>query len=149
MRAGAGVAAGGRFWCSAVRRSCLQPTGGNQPFGSAACPTAAACSAAVARLKISTCTPGRSRFNGNELFHFTRPNDSSRTRVSLDFRVVPGPLYDDDYTGSRSPKNGRQSFFLGGYYAWAECGKDGVWSVRDDGGGLVRGNSGSARSTSA
>jgi hypothetical protein len=33
-------------------------------------------------------------FNGRSCMHFTIPNRSSRTRVSLDFRCVPGPLFD-------------------------------------------------------
>mmetsp|Transcript_29018 Transcript_29018/g.34486 ORF Transcript_29018/g.34486 Transcript_29018/m.34486 type:complete len:108 (+) Transcript_29018:608-931(+) len=82
------------------------------------------------------------RFYGNELFHFTVPNDTEVTRVSLDFRVVPGPLYDDDYPGSRNEVNGKQAFFLGGYYAWADCSDDGVWTVRQDGAGVIRGNQG-------
>jgi hypothetical protein len=80
------------------------------------------------------------RFNGNELYHFTRPNDSDCTRVSLDFRVAPGQVYDNDHPASRSSTNGRQAFFVGGYYAWAELGEDGGWTVRDDGAGVVRGN---------
>jgi len=80
------------------------------------------------------------RFYGNDLFHFTLPNDTEFTRVSLDFRVVPGPLYDNDYPGSRNEVNGKQAFFLGGYYAWADCDDDGVWTVRQDGAGVIRGN---------
>jgi len=83
------------------------------------------------------------RFHGHKLFHFTRPNDTPATRVSLDFRVVPGPLYDDDFAGSRSPDTGRQSFFLGGYYSKARLDRaSGEWHVcRAAGGGsLLRGN---------
>jgi len=80
------------------------------------------------------------RFHGNDLFHFTLPNDTEHTRVSLDFRVVPGPLYDNDYPSSRNELNGKQAFFLGGYYAWADCSDDGVWTVREDGAGVIRGN---------
>ena len=29
--------------------------------------------------------------------HFTRPNTTPHTRVSLDFRVVPGPYHDSPY----------------------------------------------------
>lgn len=80
------------------------------------------------------------RFHGNDLFHFTIPNDTNHTRVSLDFRVVPGPLFDNDYPGSRNEMNGKQAFFLGGYYAWADRSDDGVWTVRQDGAGVIRGN---------
>lgn len=59
------------------------------------------------------------RFHGHLLYHFTRPNDTPITRISLDFRVVPGPCYDDDWPGSRSPETGRQAFFVGGYYSRA------------------------------
>ena len=31
------------------------------------------------------------RFWGHELYHHTLPNDTPATRVSLDFRAVPGP----------------------------------------------------------
>lgn len=79
------------------------------------------------------------RFHGNSLFHFTRPNDTGATRVSLDFRVVPGPLYDNDHAGSRAP-NGRQKFFVGGFYARAQRRPGGRWAVCDDSGGLLRGN---------
>lgn len=70
------------------------------------------------------------RFHGHRLFHFTRPNDTPVTRVSLDFRVVPGPCYDDDWPGSRSPSTGRQSFFLGGFYSRATYDRaTGAWHV--------------------
>eukprot|EP00729_Bicosta_minor_P013927 gene13927-10628_t len=52
-------------------------------------------------------------FYGNGAYHFTRPNTTSHTRVSLDFRIVPGPVFDNDWIGSRSYKNGKQAFFLG------------------------------------
>ena len=48
-----------------------------------------------------------------QAYHYTQPNVSDSTRVSLDFRVVPGPMYDDDWIGSRNRKNDRQAFFLG------------------------------------
>jgi hypothetical protein len=50
------------------------------------------------------------RFYGNECVHFTEANRTEITRVSLDFRVVPGFVYDDDYVGSRHSENGRQLF---------------------------------------
>ena len=80
------------------------------------------------------------RFHGHACFHFTRPNDTPATRVSLDFRVVPGPCFDNDWPGSRSPLTGAQSFFVGGYYARASL--EGTrWSVdRDTAGTQLRGN---------
>ena len=73
------------------------------------------------------------RFDGNRRHHFTLPNDTGATRVSLDFRVVPGPLFDDDWPRSRNPKTGRQSFFVGGYYARARRYSSGEWRVVTDG----------------
>jgi len=32
------------------------------------------------------------RFNGNECRHFTKPNTTGHTRVSIDFRVIPTSL---------------------------------------------------------
>merc|ERR1712194_548148 len=49
------------------------------------------------------------RFYGNKCLHFTEPNKTEYTRVSLDFRVVPGRWFDPDYWGSRDPQ-GRQKF---------------------------------------
>lgn len=37
---------------------------------------------------------GATRFDGRRCLHFTLPNHSSRTRVSLDFRCVPGALHE-------------------------------------------------------
>jgi hypothetical protein len=42
------------------------------------------------------------RFDGRRCLHFTLPNRSERTRVSLDFRVVPGALYDPSGRLARS-----------------------------------------------
>lgn len=41
------------------------------------------------------------RFNGRRCLHFTKPNLTTRTRVSLDFRVVPGSLFDQTNRLSR------------------------------------------------
>lgn len=83
------------------------------------------------------------RFHGHALYHFTKPNDTGATRVSLDFRVCPGADFDDDYEGSRAA-NGKQMFFVGGYYARARR-RAGAWAVCDDGAGLLRGNANAAR----
>lgn len=90
------------------------------------------------------------RFHGHAQHHFTRPNDTGKTRVSLDFRTVPGPCYDDDWPASRAPASGRQAFFLGGYYAKAVRDRaTGAWrvarsasEVRD---GPLRGNAATLR----
>ena len=37
---------------------------------------------------------GATRFDGRRCLHFTLPNHSPRTRVSLDFRCIPGALYE-------------------------------------------------------
>eukprot|EP01051_Picozoa_sp_SAG22_P017698 SAG22_NODE_2794_length_2208_cov_1.074917_1_plen_364_part_00 len=52
------------------------------------------------------------RFYGNGCRHFTVPNTTGRTRVSLDLRVVPGPLYDNDHPLSRQKASGNQAFFV-------------------------------------
>ena len=39
---------------------------------------------------------GATRFDGRRCLHFTLPNHSSRTRVSLDFRCIPGALHEPD-----------------------------------------------------
>jgi len=85
------------------------------------------------------------RFHGHAQHHFTCPNDTGTTRVSLDFRTVPWPCYDDDWPASRSPATGQQAFFLGGYYAKAERdGTTGEWrvarSASEERDGPLRGN---------
>jgi hypothetical protein len=59
------------------------------------------------------------RFYANGCRHYTVPNSTNTTRVSLDLRVVPGPLFDNDWVGSRHHTTGRQAFFVGGYYGMA------------------------------
>ena len=39
---------------------------------------------------------GATRFDGRRCLHFTLPNHSGRTRVSLDFRCIPGALHEPD-----------------------------------------------------
>ena len=89
------------------------------------------------------------RFHGHAQHHFTKPNDTPSTRVSLDFCVVPGPCFDDDWPGSRSPETGKQAFFVGGYYAMAERVDGGQgWRVRRGEGGKgapLRGNAAKKR----
>jgi hypothetical protein len=72
--------------------------------------------------------------------HFTVPNMSEDTRVTLDFRALAGPIFDNDWWASRvRPADGAalpgrgaaaQCFALGGYYS--ECRRDaatGRWQV--------------------
>jgi len=59
------------------------------------------------------------RFYGNQCMHFTVPNDTPHTRVSLDLRVVPGPCFEDDPPEGRSA-DGQAMFRVGGYYAVAQ-----------------------------
>jgi len=72
--------------------------------------------------------------------HFTVPNVSEDTRVTLDFRALAGPIFDNDWWASRvRPADGAalpgrgaaaQCFALGGYYS--ECRRDaatGRWQV--------------------
>ena len=39
------------------------------------------------------------RFDGNRCWHYTTANDTDRTRVSFDFRVVPIELFDETHRG--------------------------------------------------
>ena len=39
------------------------------------------------------------RFDGNRCWHYTTANDTARTRVSFDFRVVPIELFDETHRG--------------------------------------------------
>ena len=57
-------------------------------------------------------------------------NDTPATRVSLDFRAVPGPCFDATQT----------AFFEGGYYARARRAADGWAVVLPEGHTLLRGN---------
>ena len=62
------------------------------------------------------------RFDGRRCLHFTRPNLSARTRVSLDFRVVPGGHFEPDNRLSRW-----------GYFATVARGADGRFAKAADG----------------
>jgi len=39
------------------------------------------------------------RFNGNRCTHFTKSNDTGATRVSFDFRAIPGSLHQNIFEG--------------------------------------------------
>jgi len=47
------------------------------------------------------------RFDGRRCLHFTQPNLSARTRVSIDFRVIPGCYFD------RGPRSARAACLYG------------------------------------
>eukprot|EP00392_Amoebophrya_sp_AT5.2_P010197 g10250.t1 len=53
------------------------------------------------------------QFYGNQNLHFTELNDTERSRVSFDLRVVPGKYYCDSWQRGE----GVVPFKLGGYYA--------------------------------
>ena len=59
-------------------------------------------------------------FDGARCSHFTVANTSDRTRVSLDFRVVPACAYDPCAAISRVKGTGSQCYNVGGYYSVAE-----------------------------
>ena len=67
------------------------------------------------------------RFYGNQCVHFTLPNETFATRVSLDARAVPGPCFDPDPPEAR--RDGRPLFQVGGYYAEALRTSDGTWAI--------------------
>ena len=69
-----------------------------------------------------------SLFDGRSTIHFTIPNRSPRTRVSLDFRVVPGPLFDAQSRLARL-----------GYYSTCERGGSSQGDSRGGGRGGGRG----------
>lgn len=55
------------------------------------------------------------KFYGNRCHHFTVANETERTRVSIDIRVVPRRFYTDEWRTER----GKVPFRLGAYYAEA------------------------------
>ena len=71
-----------------------------------------------------TAAPGEFvRFDGNRCWHYTTANDTDRTRVSFDFRVVPIELFDETHRGpSRATRgaNGKNAaarpLRMGEYY---------------------------------
>ena len=68
-------------------------------------------------------------FDGTACAHYTLANTTERTRVSLDFRVVPGSARDPDAEASSTtlPGGGRRQIYnVGGYYSEARL-IDGAW----------------------
>lgn len=60
------------------------------------------------------------RWWGNQCRHYTVPNDTEHTRVSMDFRVIPGCMWDESeveqMAATRKRRDGRK-LALGAYYA--------------------------------
>ena len=53
-------------------------------------------------------------FNGNKCFHGNKPNDTGKTRVSFDFRVMPYSRYDE--SKCRESLTTNRKFAIGDYY---------------------------------
>lgn len=53
-------------------------------------------------------------FHGNQCTHGNKVNETGKTRVSFDFRVIPGSEYDDHYN-SKTITTG-QKYVIGEYY---------------------------------
>ena len=53
-------------------------------------------------------------FNGNQCIHGNKINKTGKTRVSFDFRVLPGSKYDDHYI-NKTVTTGQQ-YKIGSYY---------------------------------
>jgi hypothetical protein len=54
------------------------------------------------------------QFNGGECIHGNKPNETGKSRVSLDFRLVSSNDYDEVY--SKSSRLTSKKFVVGGYY---------------------------------
>lgn len=53
-------------------------------------------------------------FNGNKCTHGNKPNDTNKTRMSFDFRVIPIRSYSPEY--SKISETTGKGFVVGGYY---------------------------------
>ena len=53
-------------------------------------------------------------FYGNKLRHFNKVNTTGESRVSIDFRIIPKSLYDNNNTSVSL--HGKRPFLIGGYY---------------------------------
>ena len=56
------------------------------------------------------------RFFGNQCDHYSMPNQTGATRLSLDFRIVPRSHFRADYPGSHM-QDGSPRFGIGGFFA--------------------------------
>jgi len=64
-----------------------------------------------------TLGPGQMmQFWGNQCVHYTLPNETDRTRVSFDFRIIPRSLYLESYPMSHR-SDGLPRFAPGAYFA--------------------------------
>jgi len=57
-------------------------------------------------------------WNGNRCRHFNKINKSGKTRISLDFRVLPKACYDPDYNLQTATM--KKKFVIGEYYSEME-----------------------------
>eukprot|EP00994_Dinema_validum_P008131 NODE_717_length_1400_cov_73.799408_g528_i0.p1 GENE.NODE_717_length_1400_cov_73.799408_g528_i0~~NODE_717_length_1400_cov_73.799408_g528_i0.p1 ORF type:complete len:381 (+),score=117.65 NODE_717_length_1400_cov_73.799408_g528_i0:58-1143(+) len=72
------------------------------------------------------------QFYGNRCVHYTIPNATPHTRISFDFRAIPGPAFDPDPKISREPATGKQLFAVGPGEYYSECRREGeeeMWST--------------------
>ena len=54
-------------------------------------------------------------WNGNTCRHFNKPNKTGKTRISMDFRVLPNKFYSGDYKKTSATSN--KKFIIGDYYS--------------------------------
>ena len=54
-------------------------------------------------------------WNGNTCRHFNKPNKTKKTRISMDFRVLPDKFYINDYEKTSATSN--KKFIIGDYYS--------------------------------
>jgi hypothetical protein len=66
------------------------------------------------------------QFWGNQCMHYTVPNDTPHSRLTIDFRVIPLQHYAESYPSSHSQKTGQPRFDKGAYFA--------IMTPDDDGG---------------
>ena len=72
------------------------------------------------------------RFWGAQCMHHTRPNETERTRVSVDFRVVPRSCFDEGgCVGGRA-----DPYRPGEFYGWMDANGQMLMAVGGGGGGL-------------
>ncbi|KAL6077201.1 Fe2OG dioxygenase domain-containing protein [Balamuthia mandrillaris] len=58
------------------------------------------------------------RFYGNKCWHYNQPNSTNRTRISVDFRIIPGSVYSQEELDSIPCSfKARLPFKVGGYYS--------------------------------
>ena len=67
---------------------------------------------------INLCQNEWILWNGNRCRHFNKINKSGKTRISLDFRVLPNACYDPEY--SLQTATTKKKFVIGEYYSAME-----------------------------